>query len=80
LILWAYGLITEGTEDENWTCVPAEEYVARMLSISQTNGKITGAHRTKGLLVNARDALEGCRWALLEEAYQTLGRLAGVPS
>ncbi|KFZ23027.1 hypothetical protein V502_02490 [Pseudogymnoascus sp. VKM F-4520 (FW-2644)] len=80
LVLWAFGVMTEGAEDENGMGVPAEEYVARMLSVLQTNGKIMGANRTKGLIVSARVAFEGCRWALLEEAYQTLGRLAGITS
>jgi hypothetical protein len=61
-----------------WT---AEEYLAQMLNglmgdgSSGDHGQLKGANRTTGLVTAVRDALEGCRWALLEEAKETLGRL-----
>ncbi|KAL3483287.1 fungal-specific transcription factor domain-containing protein [Aspergillus germanicus] len=61
-----------------WT---AEEYLAQMLNglmgdgASGDPGQLKGANRTTGLVAAVRDALEGCRWALLEEAKETLGRL-----
>jgi hypothetical protein len=38
--------------------------------------QLKGANKTTGLVAAVRDALEGCRWALLEEAKETLGRLS----
>jgi hypothetical protein len=61
-----------------WT---AEEYLAQMLNglmgdgSSGDYGQLKGANRTTGLVTAVRDALEGCRWALLEEAKETLDRL-----
>lgn len=79
IILWSYGLMTEGPE-ENSPVIGVEEYVGRMLSALQSGhqGKILGANRTKGLVTAMRDAFQGCRWALLEEAYQTFKRLAAL--
>lgn len=78
LVLWAYGLLTEGPSDEGAVLIGAEEYVVRMLSALQRGkGAVVGASRTRGLLAAMADALEGCRWELLEEAYGTLHRLSG---
>ncbi|KAL2836124.1 fungal-specific transcription factor domain-containing protein [Aspergillus pseudodeflectus] len=62
-----------------WT---AEEYLAQMLNGLMGDGssgdldQLKGANKTTGLVAAVRDALEGCRWALLEEAKETLGRLS----
>jgi hypothetical protein len=83
LVLWAYGVMTEGPEEETGVLVRAEEYAARMLSALQNGlpGKpVIGANRTKGFLCAMVAAFEGCTWALLEEAYQTLRRLVNGPA
>jgi hypothetical protein len=78
LVLWAYGLMVEGPSDEV-VLMGAEEYVVRMLSALQRGkGAVTGAGKTRGLIASMADALEGCRWELLEEAYVTLRRLSGM--
>lgn len=80
IVLWVYGVMTEGLEDEKSPTISTEEYVGRMLSILQggSPGKVIGANRTRGLIAAMRDVFEGCRWALLEEAHQTLKRLAAT--
>lgn len=76
LVLWAFGLMTEGPSDE---LIGAEEYVVRILSaVQRGKGSITGANKTRGLISAIADALGGCRWELLEEAYLTLRRLSGL--
>ncbi|KAL2835859.1 fungal-specific transcription factor domain-containing protein [Aspergillus pseudoustus] len=80
LVLWAYGAIREGTDEpvaqgQQWT---AEEYLAHMLNGLMGEGDLVqpkGSNRTTGLVVAVRNALEGCRWELLEEAKETLSRL-----
>ncbi|KAL2872302.1 C2H2 finger domain transcription factor [Aspergillus lucknowensis] len=86
LVLWAYGAIREGVDEAvvqgqgQWT---AEKYLAHMLNGlmgdgdgNMGNDQLKGSNRTTGLVVAVRDALEGCRWELLEEARETLGRLS----
>jgi hypothetical protein len=79
LVLWAYGQTVETTEGGNAdaTIIGAEEYLARMLSrLENKQDSAAYAQRTKGLLMSTRHVFEGCRWELLEEAYQTISRLA----
>ncbi|KAL5340151.1 fungal-specific transcription factor domain-containing protein [Aspergillus crustosus] len=79
LVLWAYGAIREGADESlaqgEWT---AEEYLAHMLNGLMGDGdlvQLKGSNRTTGLIIAVRHALEGCRWELLKEAKETLGRL-----
>lgn len=79
LVLWAYGSMVDEDSDEGLGLLGAEEYIVRMLSgLQRGKGAVTGANRTRGLLSAMADALEGCRWELLEEAYVTLRRLSGA--
>jgi len=74
LVLWAYGMITEGRSAEPQ--LGAEEYLVQMLSgLMGGTGRVKGANRTSGLLSSVRAALEGCRWELLQEARTTLEKM-----
>ena len=71
--------MVEEASDEALGLIGAEEYVVRMLSgLQRGKGAVIGANRTRGLISAMADALEGCRWELLEEAYVTLRRLSGI--
>lgn len=39
---------------------------------------LEGANQTRDLILFVREGLVGCRWELLQEAYDTLGRLVGI--
>ncbi|KAJ5623638.1 Krueppel c2h2-type zinc finger protein [Penicillium lividum] len=78
LILWAYGFM-EGrrnpcqNQDISYT---AEEYLVRMLMLIRNDEDISVAsQQTRELLGAVKECLIGCRWELLQEAYETLGRL-----
>ena len=76
LVLWTFGVMAGGPADEANTILGAEEYVVQVMSSLQNgNSTIMGVNKTKGLLLAMREALEGARWALLQEAYVTLGTL-----
>ena len=78
LILWAYGYMTEGKPEASTATLGAEEYLVHMLSSLATDkGRITRANCTRGLIQTIQESLEGCRWELLKEAHETLGRLLG---
>jgi hypothetical protein len=73
LVLWAYGILTEGKSTEH---VSAGEYLVQMLNgLMDQHTRLTGTNRTTGLLTEVKDALSGCRWELLQEACVTLGKL-----
>ena len=57
----------------------AEEYLVRMLMLLRHDSADLDvvAQETAELLQAVRESLEGCRWELLREAYDTLGRLIG---
>jgi hypothetical protein len=80
LILWAYGFMAGETRSRaRCSSHSAEEYLVRML-VSLRNGDGdedigSVAQQTCELLRAVRETLEGCRWELLQEAYETLGRL-----
>ncbi|KAL2820309.1 fungal-specific transcription factor domain-containing protein [Aspergillus granulosus] len=81
LTLWVFGVITEGELPHDVIKANAEDYVIRMTSALQRGLKSPiGANQTAGLIRAARDALSGCRWELLQEANNVLGRLAGDAS
>ncbi|VUC29960.1 unnamed protein product [Clonostachys rosea] len=90
LILWAYGAVVCGARKSSdlgqdhvvdhvahkWS---AEEYLSHMLNgLMGDSGlsQLSGTNRTSGLVTAVRLALEGCRWELLEEARETLQRIA----
>ncbi|KAK2785268.1 zf-C2H2 Zinc finger, C2H2 type [Emmonsiellopsis sp. PD_33] len=63
------------------TTLSAEDYLIRMRMVLQSPTvpeMLEGANETRGLLLSVRECLEGCRWELLQEAYATLGKLAGL--
>jgi len=73
LVLWAYGVVMANADALAVDCnrlIGAEEYVIRMLSALQgeMGGVSVVASKTAGLVMAAARALEGCRWALLNEA------------
>jgi hypothetical protein len=84
LILWAYGAMARerSQPDPNisrgreMSC-SAEEYLVRMLMLLRHDSSDIDivAQETSELLQAVRESLEGCRWELLQEAYDTLGRL-----
>jgi hypothetical protein len=81
LVLWGYGQMVETGEIEEAgdAVTRAEEYLARMLIALESKGNSAAyAKRTRGLILSMRHAFEGCRWELLDEAYQILGRLSGT--
>jgi hypothetical protein len=55
----------------------AEEYLVHMLVSLRNGDEDIGsvAQQTCELLRAVRETFEGCRWELLQEAYETLGRL-----
>lgn len=90
LVLWAYGAVVCGARESpglaqdhtidngthKWS---AEEYLSHMLNGLMGDGDLSqlpGTNRTSGLITAVRLALEGCRWELLEEARETLQRIA----
>lgn len=90
LVLWAYGAVVCGARESpglaqdhtidngthKWS---AEEYLSHMLNGLMGDGDLSqlpGTNRTSGLVTAVRLALEGCRWELLEEARETLQRIA----
>ena len=78
LILWAYGFMAtrRAPTQRKRSSYPAEEYLVRMLMLLRSDQDITiVSQQTCGLLEAVRESLEGCRWELLQEAYETLGRL-----
>ncbi|KAL1983159.1 hypothetical protein VTN96DRAFT_409 [Rasamsonia emersonii] len=79
LILWAYGFMARerGFPPERRPSSSAEEYLVRMLMLLRNDSEEIGsaAQQTRELLQAVRETLEGCRWELLQEAYETLGRL-----
>ncbi|CAI6101090.1 unnamed protein product [Clonostachys chloroleuca] len=90
LVLWAYGAVVcgarvspglaqEHTIDNGTHKWSAEEYLSHMLNGLMGDGDLSqlpGTNRTSGLITAVRLALEGCRWELLEEARETLQRIA----
>ncbi|OKL63017.1 hypothetical protein UA08_02043 [Talaromyces atroroseus] len=85
LILWAYGAMsrernqtqqTHQDREKRISC-SAEEYLVRMLMLLRHDSAEIDivAQETSELLQAVRESLEGCRWELLQEAYDTLGRL-----
>jgi hypothetical protein len=77
LVLWIYGMITEGELRNGADNAKAEEYIIRMTSALQRGLKSpVGANQTAGLISAVRAALKGCRWELLQEAHHVLGRLS----
>lgn len=87
LTLWAYGAMARervlhsasastASARRDVSC-SAEEYLVRMLMLlRQASAEIDlVAQQTSEILQAVRETLEGCRWELLREAYDTLGRL-----
>lgn len=78
LILWAYGFMAGEKEGhrQRKSC-SAEEYLVRMLMLLRNDSEEIGhvAQQTGELLQAVRESLEGCRWELLQEAHETLGKL-----
>ncbi|KIX01106.1 uncharacterized protein Z518_10172 [Rhinocladiella mackenziei CBS 650.93] len=73
LIVWAFGILTEGKSSER---ISAEEYLVHMLSsLMDQHGPLKGTNRTLGLLGVVQESLSECRWELLREACTTLGKL-----
>jgi len=82
LILWAYGFMARKrapVPDEHASC-GAEEYLVRMLMLLRHDSEniVHVSQQTRELLKTVRECLEGCRWELLQEAYDTLGRLIEI--
>ncbi|KIW10640.1 hypothetical protein PV08_11604 [Exophiala spinifera] len=76
LILWAFGILTEGKSSER---VSAEDYLVHMLSgLMDHHHRLKGTNRTLGLLTVVKESLSDCRWELLQEACTTLGKLIEV--
>jgi hypothetical protein len=79
LILWAYGSMARDRRpsDRRKTSCSAEEYLVRMLMLLRNNSEDVDdvAQQTRELLQAVQECLEGCRWELLQEAYETLGKL-----
>ncbi|KAJ5814499.1 Krueppel c2h2-type zinc finger protein [Penicillium riverlandense] len=79
LILWAYGFMAgkrAPVSDGQGSC-GAEEYLVRMLMLLRHDSEniVHVSQQTRELLKTVRECLEGCRWELLHEAYDTLGKL-----
>ncbi|KIV80653.1 hypothetical protein PV11_08139 [Exophiala sideris] len=73
LILWAFGILTEGKSAEKIT---AEDYLVHMLSgLMDHHTQLKGTNRTLGLISVVKESLSDCRWELLQEACTTLGKL-----
>jgi hypothetical protein len=73
LILWAFGILTEGKSAE---MISAEDYLVHMLSgLMDHHSQLKGTNRTLGLLTVVKESLSACRWELLQEACTTLGKL-----
>ncbi|KAK5229299.1 hypothetical protein LTR47_007901 [Exophiala xenobiotica] len=73
LILWAFGILTEGKSAE---MISAEDYLVHMLSgLMDHHSQLKGTNRTLGLLTVVKESLSDCRWELLQEACTTLGKL-----
>ncbi|RDW85534.1 hypothetical protein BP5796_03859 [Coleophoma crateriformis] len=78
LVIWAFGFVTEAKADPVES-IGAEEYLVRMRTAmaggAVVNSEFKGANRTNGLVMVVRECFESCRWELLKEAYDVLGRL-----
>lgn len=90
LILWAYGAMARERSQPHQPPEPtssrgrdmscsAEEYLVRMLILLRHDSADIDvvAQQTSELLQAVRESLEGCSWELLQEAYDTLGKLIG---
>jgi hypothetical protein len=81
LILWAYGAMarerSNPQHEQRRISYSAEEYLVRMLMLLRNESDQVDviAQETSELLLAVRESLEGCRWELLQEAWETLGRL-----
>jgi hypothetical protein len=64
-------------QTQKGTVCSAEEYLVRMLMLlrNESDQVDVVAQETNELLLAVRECLEGCRWELLQEAWETLGRL-----
>lgn len=83
LILWAYGYMSKQRRShQTRPSCSAEEYLVRMLMLLRSDSEEieTVAQQTDGILQAVRESLEGCRWELLQEGYETLGKLIGSKS
>ncbi|KAH8688775.1 putative krueppel c2h2-type zinc finger protein [Talaromyces proteolyticus] len=81
LILWAYGTMAREKHplEGKRVSYSAEDYLVRMLMLLKNDADDVDAvaQETSELLQAVRESLEGCRWELLQEAYETLGKLIG---
>ncbi|GAD98421.1 krueppel c2h2-type zinc finger protein, putative [Paecilomyces variotii No. 5] len=79
LILWAYGSMLHEKEPQQKNQPPcsAEEYLVHMIMLLRDNSEDISkvACQTRELLRAVQISLEGCRWELLQEAHETLGKL-----
>lgn len=80
LVLWAFGATTASSETSTataeWT---AEEYLSYMLNALMGDGdlsRLQAASNIGGLIKTVHKAMENCRWELLEEAREILGRIS----
>ncbi|KAJ5777441.1 hypothetical protein N7520_000687 [Penicillium odoratum] len=78
LTLWMYGVMTEGPASPEIEESKAEEYLIQMTrALKGGQMDYVEANQTAGLMRAVRDALENCRWELLQDAHEILGRLGG---
>lgn len=79
LILWAYGFMLQKNEplQERRSLCSAEEYLVHMIMLLRNNSEDISsvAQQTRELLQTVQTSLEGCRWELLQEAHDTLGKI-----
>lgn len=79
LLLWCYGQTVEGDPETADSTLPAEEYLARMLTELENGGDVARyAKKTRGLTWSMKYAFKECRWELLQEAYKSLCQLSGT--
>ncbi|KAJ5679945.1 Krueppel c2h2-type zinc finger protein [Penicillium macrosclerotiorum] len=78
LILWAFGFMSKAKAPapKQDISLSAEEYLVRMLMLLRSDDDVGPvSQQTSELLKAVQESLEDCRWELLREAHDTLGRL-----
>ena len=86
LLCWVYTQLASSTQvggtasmtNASSRMIPAHEYLVRLLaSLESGDLGFSEVQKSQGFVSVIRDCLRGCRWELLNEAYDTLGRLVG---
>ena len=79
MIVWSWGILTLGKSNDPH--LAAEEYIIHTMNALRTGTTthpLASANRNGGLVIAVQRSLAGCRWELLQEGYDTLGKLMEI--